>query len=84
MLLEVVYLKVINVFDGERVIPVVFHNLPDANTKEAANYVHYVKERISTPLTALEVTLCDDGKVDVHYSADGAKFERIRRITGCR
>lgn len=74
--------KEICVWDEGRVIPVLFFNLPDATTKEARNYVDYVKARIKTPLDSLTVTLCDDGKVDVHYEGNGQKFERIRRITG--
>ena len=50
---------------------------------ELARYVDYVRERVKTPLTAIHVKLCDDGCVDVSYSARGQKFERIRRITGC-
>ena len=77
-------MKVINVGNPEtrEVIPVYFVNLPDATTKEAANYVNYVKERISTPIKDITVELCKDGMVDVHYNARGEKFERIRRITG--
>ena len=26
--------------------------------------------------------MCNDGKVDVSYTAKGEKFERVRRITG--
>ncbi|MBQ7704498.1 MAG: hypothetical protein IJT73_03590 [Selenomonadaceae bacterium] len=67
--------------DGGVLIPVNFHNL-DGTTKEAAAYVDYVKARITTPLKSIDVKLCNDGKVDVSYNAEGAKFERIRRITG--
>ena len=48
---------------------------------ELRNYVKYVKERVPN-VSAIEVTLCDDGLVDVSYIARGEKFERIRRITG--
>ena len=74
--------KEICVWGEGKVIPVTFINLPDATTKEAAAYVEYVKARIKTPLDSLTVTLCNDGKVDVHYEGNGQKFERIRRITG--
>lgn len=63
-------------------IPVVFINVPSPTTKEAANYVDYVKENISTPLKDITVKMCEDGKVDVSYNGQGEKFERIRRITG--
>lgn len=51
---------------------------------EAANYVDYVRSQVQTPLKAVSVRMCDDGKVDVSYVAKGEPFERIRRITGCR
>lgn len=51
-------------------------------TLEAVNYVRHVKQRVKTPLESIEVHLCSDGKVDVKYGAHGAKFERIRRVTG--
>lgn len=53
---------------------------------EAKKYIDYVKEHSEKPndekLTEVIVTMCDDGKVDVDYKFEGAKFERIRRITG--
>ena len=48
---------------------------------ELKNYVKYVKERVPN-VSVIEVTLCEDGLVDVSYIARGEKFERIRRITG--
>lgn len=48
---------------------------------EAKNYVEYVKEK-NPQVNNIKVKLCDDGKVDVSYTARGEKFERIRRITG--
>ena len=63
-------------------VPVTFVNVPAPSTKEAANYLEYVQERVNCPIAEITVTLCDDGKVDVEYLAKGAKFERIRRITG--
>lgn len=52
--------------------------------QESKNYIDYVRENISNPgeLTEVKVVMCDDGKVDVNYKTQGAKFERIRRITG--
>lgn len=72
----------IKVNDGGKIIPVVFLGVPNATKEEARNYVEYIKARIKTPLESVEVKMCDDGKVDVSYSAKGEKFERIRRITG--
>ena len=63
-------------------VKVNFLGIDDATREEAANYVAYVRGRVSTPLKAINVKLCDDGMVDVSYTARGEKFERIRRITG--
>lgn len=63
-------------------VKVNFVGMDDATREEAQNYVSYVRERVSTPLKVINVKLCDDGLVDVSYSARGDKFERIRRITG--
>ena len=67
------------IVDGVRVN---FFGMDDATREEAENYVAYVRGRVSTPLKSINVKLCDDGMVDVSYSARGEKFERIRRITG--
>ena len=56
--------------------------LDDFTTEEAQKYIDYVKGRVEDPLKSIEVKLCDDGKVDVDYTLQGEKFERIRRITG--
>ena len=63
-------------------VPVTFIDVPDPSTKEAANYLEFVQSRTNCPIAEITVTLCGDGKVDVSYAAKGAKFERIRRITG--
>lgn len=39
---------------------------------------------IADNVTSVTVTLCDDGGVDLSFIAHNQKFERIRRITGCR
>lgn len=57
-------------------------NLENFTEEEAKNYVDYVRERTTDPLKSIEVKMCDDGKVDVNYTTQGEKFERIRRITG--
>ena len=67
------------IVDGVRVN---FVGMDDATREEAENYVAYVRGRVSTPLKSINVKLCDDGMVDVTYTARGEKFERIRRITG--
>jgi len=58
--------------------------LDEFTEQDAQKYIDYVKERVEEPLKSIEVTLCDDGKVDVDYILQGEKFERIRRITGKR
>lgn len=58
--------------------------LDDFTAEEAKKYINYVKERVEDPLKSIEVKLCDDGKIDVDYTLQGKKFERIRRITGYR
>lgn len=58
--------------------------LDDFTTEEAQKYIDFVKARVEDPLKSIEVTLCDDGKIDVNYILQGEKFERIRRITGRR
>ena len=56
--------------------------LDDFTEKEAQKYIDYVKDRVEEPLQSIEVKLCEDGKIDVDYTLQGEKFERIRRITG--
>ena len=59
-------------------------NLTDLTEDEVRKYIRYVDENKTDdiPLEKLEVKLCDDGKIDVNYTLQGRKFERIRRITG--
>ena len=65
-------------------VKVSFVGVRDATEQEAKNYVDYVRERKTSddPVTSISVTACDDGMVDVDYTLQGGKFERIRRITG--
>lgn len=67
------------VVDG---VKVNFIGIDDATREEATNYVAYVRGRVSMPVKTISVKLCEDGMVDVSYTARGDKFERIRRITG--
>lgn len=53
----------------------------DAELKELENYVEYVTLRVDD-VTDINVVTCDDGLIDVNYTARRQKFERIRRITG--
>ena len=74
--------KVYHVLDDGKPVPIVIYDIEDATLKEAVNYFNYVKSRVKTPIKAIEVKMCADGKVDVSYDCEGTKFERIRRITG--
>ena len=67
------------VVDGVKVNVV---GLDDFTAEEAQKYVDYVKERVEDPLKSIDIKLCDDGKLDLNYTLQGEKFERIRRITG--
>ena len=67
------------VIDGVKVNVV---GLDDFTAEEAQKYVDYVKERVEDPLKSIDIKLCDDGKLDLNYTLQGEKFERIRRITG--
>lgn len=59
-----------------------------ADTKEFSEselkyYVEVVKSKCpKEKISSLEITLADDGRVQLHYVKQGEKFERIRRITG--
>ena len=48
---------------------------------ELKAYVKFVKERVQN-VSSIQVTLCDNGEVDITWTAHNQKFERIRRITG--
>lgn len=64
----------------------------DVDEVEARKYIDYVKNNVPKEKIdevggevirwAIEIILCDDGKIDLNYSLNGEKFERIRRITG--
>ena len=49
--------------------------------EELAAYVKFVKKQVPD-VVGIEVKLCDDGAVDLSWTARHEKFERIRRITG--
>ena len=67
-------------FDGV----IVTTNLDDLTESEIKNYIDYVRDNKPSddPLKSVDIKLCDDGKIDVDYTLQGKKFERIRRITG--
>lgn len=67
-------------------VDVTFQNLTDATKKEAENYVDYVCSHVDYPddLTSIDVykEKENNNKVNLQYTLQGEKFERIRRITG--
>ena len=50
-------------------VKVNFIGIDDATREEAQGYVAYVRGRVSTPLKTINVKLCEDGMVDVSYTA---------------
>lgn len=57
--------------------------ITDFSKEEAENYVSYVKKgHPNDRIVSINVILCDDGLVDVKWTAHNDPFERIRRITG--
>ncbi|MBQ6298668.1 MAG: hypothetical protein IJK81_13470 [Selenomonadaceae bacterium] len=52
-----------------------------ADHEELESYVKFVKKHVPE-VSSVEVKLCDDGAVDLNWTARHEKFERIRRITG--
>ena len=70
------------IIDGIRITTAGFNfDDPPPDYDELKNYVDYVKERVPN-VSTIQVKACDNGLVDVSYTARGVKFERIRRITG--
>ncbi len=50
---------------------------------ELKYYVEVVKSKYpKEKIISLEVTLAEDGRIQLHYKKQSEKFERIRRITG--
>ena len=70
------------IIDGVRITAEGFSadNLPPGRA-EMKNYVDYVKAR-EPDVDTIIVRNCDDGCVDLDWTAPKVKFERIRRITG--
>ena len=55
---------------------------PEEMTKdEAASYVDYVRER-QPDVKEIKIAIREDNTVDIAWTAEHTKFERIRRITG--
>ncbi len=50
--------------------------------QEILAYIERIKEQSQEEVTALDISLADDGQVILDYQLRPQKFERIRRITG--
>ena len=64
-------------------------SLPDSfNVDDVLKYINIVLDHVdpallkTNPLKSVIVKLCDDGKVDIDYTLQGEKFERISYLTG--
>jgi len=61
-------------------------DVSDISENEPKNYVDYVRENAKVPsgyrLNKIIVSANPDGTVTLNWELAGAKFERIRRITG--
>ena len=63
-------------------VEVVVKGYDDFSLDELKNYVAFVKKNVAGNVTAVTVKNSDDGFVDLNYTVNNPKFERIRRITG--
>lgn len=50
--------------------------------QEILAYLDRIKEQSQEEITALDISLADDGQVILDYQLKPRQFERIRRITG--
>ena len=70
------------IVDGVRITAEGFSfDNPPPSHDELKNYVDYVRSR-EPDVDTIIVRNCDDGCVDLDWTAPKVKFERIRRITG--
>lgn len=56
--------------------------LPDITEAEIRQYIAYVQEEMGEKPSKIEITPAGGGYVNLDYTINGPKFERIRRITG--
>ncbi len=53
------------------------------SSQEIAYYAQHIrKNNPGMEIDTLDLTVCEDGFVDAHYTLTPIPFERIRRITG--
>lgn len=65
--------------DGVEIKIVGLHGM---NHDEIKNYIDYVRGRVDGTLMTLEICDVGNDEVNLNWTAQGEKFERIRRITG--
>lgn len=56
--------------------------IENISRQEILAYLDRIKEQSQEEVTALDISLADDGQVILDYKLKPRQFERIRRITG--
>lgn len=56
--------------------------IENISRQEVLAYIDRIKEQSQEEVTALDISLADDGQVILDYKLKPRQFERIRRITG--
>lgn len=56
--------------------------IENISRQEVLAYMDRIKEQSQEEVTALDISLADDGQVILDYQLKPRQFERIRRITG--
>lgn len=56
--------------------------IENISRQEVLAYIDHIKEQSQEEVTALDISLADDGQVILDYQLKPRQFERIRRITG--
>lgn len=56
--------------------------IENISRQEILAYMDLIKEQSQEEVTALDISLADDGQVILDYQLKPRQFERIRRITG--
>lgn len=56
--------------------------IENISRQEVIAYIDRIKEQSQEEVTALDISLADDGQVILDYQLKPRQFERIRRITG--
>ena len=56
--------------------------IENISRREVIAYIDRIKEQSQEEVTALDISLADDGQVILDYQLKPRQFQRIRRITG--